>query len=920
MDCDKYLEGQSMQRPPFFESDSFIYWKNRFETYVKSKDLVLWHVITNGDFQPIEKNLETKLDEVVPFEKQSDDLKKRLAKNNEAKIVIYNSLPRKEYERIFMCYSSKIYVKKFLKALHPKWRAKVMEIKESKDLTSLSLDELIEDLKVHKMIIKKDSEIVKAKGEIKSLASNTKKESSDEECLTSKSKDEEYAMVVRDFKKFFKRSDANKLLEAVEERFGGNAATKKTQRNLLKQQHENFIAPSSKMLDQTFDRLQKLNKADLDTMRMDDLYNNLKVYKPKVKGMYSLSSSTQSMDFMSSSNNNTSSTNEAVNTAQVANIAQAVNTAHEVITASTQFNAAYSTNIDNLSVVIICLFFSSQLNSPQLIHEDLEQIHPCDIKEMDLRWQMAMLTMRARRGHFARECRAPRNQDNKHKESSRRSVPIETPTFIALVSCDGLGGYDWSHQVEEGINYAIMAFSSLSSDSKVSNDFTCLKSCLETIKPLKSQNDQLLKDLKKSELMVLDKFVNKHVVEKCKAKASKEEPKVVRKNDDALIIEEYVSNYEEEDVYQPKIKKIIVRPDYLAKFDGKADEGFFVGYSLNSEAFRVFNSRTRVMEENLHIRFSESTPNVVGTQSNGFTDPKSSHDNGSKPSSDDGKKVDKDLRKKMNVIIKKINERQFDPNMHVLEDVSTFNFLRDDDDDGAVVDMNNLDTAIQVSPIPTTRIHKYHLLDQVIGDLQSATRTTKMSKNLEEHGFVSPIQQRTNHKDLQNCLKEPKKVIHALINPSWIKAIQEELLQFKLQEVWTLVDLPNGKKVIGSKWVFRNKKDERGIVIRNKARLVSQGYTQEEGIHYDEVFAPVIEKEVYVCQPPGFKDLDFLDRVYKVEKTLYGLHQAPRAWSMIGSLMYLTSSRPDIMFAVCACARYQVNLKVSHFHVVKRIF
>ncbi|GKB25356.1 DUF4219 domain-containing protein, partial [Tanacetum coccineum] len=196
MDSDKYLEGQSMQRPPLFESDSFIYWKNRFETYVKSKDLDLWHVITNGDFQPIIQNPETKLDEVVPFEKQTDDLKRRLAKNNEAKMVIYNALPRKEYERIFMCntakeiwktllithqgnsqvkdnkidllvqqyeqfvisedesidsafarfntiitslkaldegYSSKNYVRKFLRALHPKWRAKVTAIEESKN-------------------------------------------------------------------------------------------------------------------------------------------------------------------------------------------------------------------------------------------------------------------------------------------------------------------------------------------------------------------------------------------------------------------------------------------------------------------------------------------------------------------------------------------------------------------------------------------------------------------------------------------------------------------------------------------------------------------------------------------------------------------------------------------------------------------
>ncbi|GJY43512.1 zf-CCHC domain-containing protein [Tanacetum coccineum] len=238
MDSDKYLEGKSMQRPSLFESDSFIYWKNRFETYVKSNDLDLWHVITNCDFQPIVQNPETKLDEVIPFEKQTDDLKKRRAKNNVAKMVIYNALPRKEYERIFMCntakeigklyesidsafarfntiitslkaldegYSSKNYVRKFLRALHPKWRAKVTAIEESKDLTSLSLDELIGNLKVHEMIIKKDSEIVKAKVERKSLALKAKKESSDEECSTSGSEDEEYAMAVRDFKKFFKR-------------------------------------------------------------------------------------------------------------------------------------------------------------------------------------------------------------------------------------------------------------------------------------------------------------------------------------------------------------------------------------------------------------------------------------------------------------------------------------------------------------------------------------------------------------------------------------------------------------------------------------------------------------------------------------------------------------------------------------------
>ncbi|GJZ88062.1 putative ribonuclease H-like domain-containing protein [Tanacetum coccineum] len=229
------------------------------------------------------------------------------------------------------------------------------------------------------------------------------------------------------------------------------------------------------------------------------------------------------------------------------------------------------------------------------------------------------------------------------------------------------------------------------------------------------------------------------------------------------------------------------------------------------------------------------------------------------------------------------------PYMPELEDIV---YSDDDEDVSAEADINNLNAFMPISPIPTTRIHKDHPAKQIIGYLHSAPRTRRMTKNLEEH-------------------EEPKKVIHGLKDPSWIEAMQDELIQFKLQKVWTLVDLPNGKRAIGTKWVYRNKKDERGIMIKNKARLVAQGYTQEEGIDYDKVFAHVarieaimlflayalfkdfvvyqmdvksvflygkIKEEVYVCQPPRFEDPDFPDRVYKVEKALQGLHHAPRAW------------------------------------------
>ncbi|GJY60773.1 putative ribonuclease H-like domain-containing protein [Tanacetum coccineum] len=208
---------------------------------------------------------------------------------------------------------------------------------------------------------------------------------------------------------------------------------------------------------------------------------------------------------------------------------------------------------------------------------------------------------------------------------------------------------------------------------------------------------------------------------------------------------------------------------------------------------------------------------------------------------------------------------------------------------------------------------------------------SKVNKSSRAHAFVSYIQKqrRNHHKDFQHCLfacflsqVEPKKISEALKDESWVDAMQEELLQFKIQKVWILVDLPYGKKAIRTKWVYKNKKDERGVVVRNKARLVAQGHKQEEWIDYDEVFAPVarieairiflafasymgfivyqmdvksaflygkIDKEVYVSQPLGFVDPKCPKKVYKVVKALYGLHQAPRAWYATLSTFLLKS-------------------------------
>ncbi|GKC19012.1 putative ribonuclease H-like domain-containing protein, partial [Tanacetum coccineum] len=365
----------------------------------------------------------------------------------------------------------------------------------------------------------------------------------------------------------------------------------------------------------------------------------------------------------------------------------------------------------------------------------------------------------------------------------------------------------------------------------------------------------------------------------------------------------------------------------------------------------------------------------------------------------------------------------------------------------------------------TRRVHIVHPISQIIGDISSPVLTRgslKKSKFGESAlaGYVHD-QQRNNHTDYLHCLfacflsqLEPTSVAQALNDPDWVEAMQEEMQQFVHQEVWKLVPLPVGKTAIGTKWILKNKRDARGIIVWNKARLVAQGHRQEEGIDYDEVFSPVarieairlflafasymgfmvfqmdvksaflygeIDEEVYVTQPKGFEDPFHPKHVYRrgsIDKTLFIKKNSRdimvyvddiifgstnKAWcdefevlmkgefemsamseltfflglqvtqksngifisqdkyvkdmlkkfdmenvrsattpfeatnpkskeepdeavnvhlyrSMIGSLMYLTASRPDIQFAVSACSRHQVTPLTSHLNAVKRIF
>ncbi|KAJ9553048.1 hypothetical protein OSB04_017093 [Centaurea solstitialis] len=520
---------------------------------------------------------------------------------------------------------------------------------------------------------------------------------------------------------------------------------------------------------------------------------------------------------------------------------------------------------------------------------------------------------------------------------------------------------------------------------------------------------------------------------------------------------------------------------HLGKFESKSEDGFLVGYSSQSKALRVFNSSSRIIEESDNVKCNENTPNLPGTGPNWLFDidsltnsfnmsyavdtsssadkpnetgtpfvmfsmptvdpikfcnidkePKTQKEGERDQSQEEGERDQTHKEGETEGTQDQIHSETHQEDQMDNSHGSDLNITNLDDSETNVIEStdqhedhddfeSNLGMNLPEEPLHLTRTQKNHPSSLVIGDIQSPMITRKQSKAV---GFQNP------NSGMVSCFlsqTEPKKVVDAMKDPRWIEAMQEELLQFVLQHVWDLVDLPRGHKAIGTKWIFRNKKHERGIVIKNKARLVAQGYTQEEGIDYDDVFAPVarieairlflafasykqfkvfqmdvksvflygnIEEEnqfergvidktlfikkkdtdlllvqiyvddiifgstkeemssmgeltffiglqvkqkedgIFINQSKYVKDMltkfGFLDskpastpmETHKqltadVEGEEVDVHQYR---SMIGSLMYLAASRPDIMFAVCVCARFQVRPKDSHLQAVKRIF
>ncbi|KAI3707271.1 hypothetical protein L6452_25630 [Arctium lappa] len=307
---------------------------------------------------------------------------------------------------------------------------------------------------------------------------------------------------------------------------------------------------------------------------------------------------------------------------------------------------------------------------------------------------------------------------------------------------------------------------------------------------------------------------------------------------------------------------ILNTKSHLGKFDSKADDGFLVGYSSQSKAYRVFNSSSRIIEESDNVKCNENTPNPIGsgpqwlfdidslTNSFGFS---SDGYAGSGCGGSGTTQVQESISKSVIFPIPTVNsfeDCEKEPSIGPSQSEEESRDEETQENKESEVAAENTSVELNDSNLE-------------VGHNEEPSHNTRVQKN-------HPPQ-----------LLEPKKAHDAMKESSWIEAMQEELLQFKLQDIWDLVDLLKGHRAIGTKWIFRNKRDERRIVIRNKARLVAQGYTQEEVYQMDVKSAFLygsIEEEVYVCQPPGFENPSYPDRVYKLKKALYGLHQALRAW------------------------------------------
>ncbi|GJX56647.1 ribonuclease H-like domain-containing protein [Tanacetum coccineum] len=702
--------------------------------------------------------------------------------------------------------------------------------------------------------------------------------------------------------KFHGIKDAKTLREAIKTRFGGNKESKKMQKTILKQQYENFTTSRSEGLDKTYDRFQKLisqleihgevisqedenlkllrslplawnnislimrNKSDLDTMSMDDLYNNLKVYEAEIKSQSSSSSNSNSQNVAFVSLENTSSTNEAVNTA------------YEVSIANSKGQASSSSYADD----VMFSFFVSQSNSQQLDNEDLEQIDTDDFEEMDLKWQVVMLTMRVKR--FLKK--TGRNLNFNGKEllaliRQRLNVTTVTGERYNQVNDRYKAGegyhavpppYTWNYMpLIPDLSFAGLDDFVFKYKGESDSDDECM------IKPLVIQIKLKFTKINfvKSVLTKLG-LVLVNAAKQCFPRAAASIRNAMRINtatpkpkvNDALPITYYYfkAHSLDQGIFDSGCSRHMTRNKFYLSDYKDIDGGFELKFNL----FYV----SQMCDKKNSILFTKTECLIL---------------------SPDFKLLDESqvlLKVPRQNNMYSFNLKNVVPSggIQTYDDAGAY----DDENVGAEADLKNLETTMNVSPIPTTRIHKDHPEDQIIKDINSAIQTRRMIN------FLINVDQDCDLALANPWLGEQCKRSCYNLNFKRIEAIRLFLAYASFMRfIVYQMDM---------KSAFLYGTIEEEVIQRNDGIFISQ----------DKYAANILKKF-------DFSLMKTASTLIETNKALVKDEQAEAIdvhlyRSMIGSLMYLTTSRPDITFAVCACARFQVTPKVLHLHAVKRIF
>ncbi|GKB48950.1 zf-CCHC domain-containing protein [Tanacetum coccineum] len=830
-------------------------------------------------------------------------------------------------------FSSKNYVRKFLRALHPKWRAKVTAIEESKDLSSLALDELIGNLKVHEVVMEKDSEIYRGKKErVKSIALKAKKESSDDETSTSGSDDKEYVMAVRNFKKFFRRKgkfvrqprEEKKSFRQRDEKKGksdrkcfrcgdpnhligdcpkpprnkdqkafiggswsdseNDAEDKTNDETCLMAQSSNevtlnssYYSDNASSLDNDSMQLEydnlceislkiinknKVLKTKRDLLEKEILELNEKIKKLernkeiditckscqelKLENARLKETQVKFVKFDKSANslremlNNQKSSSCKIGLGFDSSKASTsgtkpinfVGSSAEIAPDGSTIKAHGSTipgSVDPSSGEKAAEHvFSPPMSSrsdfvitrKKLIHNKIEESKKPSLKSGlgYVKTESRSKTPPPRRNNFSQ----PRHNTPQPRRNSRE--PIHQ-NFYPM---------NWNNNQSQGFVHMgnCIPFqypNQLQQLQGMYNTNVCLRTCLEP--------DEWIKDSGCSKHMINNKSLfstykaygevqfgaycdAQGITHNFSAPRTPQSNGVVERKNRTLqemsrtmlneqsIPQKFWCNAVDTSTYI--LNRILIRPIL-----GKTPYEIFRGRKPSLEYFKVFGSKCFILNTKDYLTKFD-------------------------PKSYEGVFLGYSQNSKAYVVLNK-HTMKVKESLNVTFDESPPTKLSPlvDDDVGEeeairkntkIVNINNEeDESIEVDEIVNIKESKNHPLDQVIGNLNQRTLRSQAQNHSNFFCFISTI--------------EPKNVNEALKDESWVVAMQEELNQFIANDVWELVPLPISQSVIGTKWVFRNKLDENGIVSRNKARLVAQGYNQQEGIYYDETYAPVARLE-----------------------------------------------------------------------------